>query len=108
MQKERLEQLFDFLKNVPNDSFLKFAIALEYIKKDNDEKALEYFLNIVQNDPNYIGVYYHLGKLYERIGKNQDAEKIYQSGMQITKQKNELHTYSELQEAYNQLKDYTG
>lgn len=105
MQKERLEQLNEFLKNNTNDSFIKFAIALEYIKKNDDRKALEYFSDILNNDPDYVGTYYHLGKLYERLGEKENAIKSYEAGMNVTKEKNEQHAFSELQEALNQLVD---
>ena len=103
MQKERLEQLFEFLNQNPNDSFVKFAIALEYIKRNDDAKAQEYFSDIVKNDSGYVGTYYHLGKLQERIGQNENAIKTYESGMKIAQQKNDTHAFSELRQALDEL-----
>lgn len=103
MQRERLEQLFDFLKKNPDDSFIRFAIALEYIKRKEDQKALEYFIELLQNNPDYSATYYHLGKLYERIGQKKNAEDIYQEGVKKTQAKGDQHSYSELQQALRLL-----
>ena len=41
MKSNRLNQLLDFLAASPNDGFILFAIAKEYEKYDDKEKALE-------------------------------------------------------------------
>ncbi|GAB5410741.1 MAG: hypothetical protein BalsKO_31060 [Balneolaceae bacterium] len=45
------------IKENPNDSFSKFALALELLNIDQTAKARVLFENIVNNDPNYVGVY---------------------------------------------------
>ena len=98
----RMEQLMKFLEENPNDSFVKFALSLEYINLGDDDSGLRYFKEILEYDPGYTGTYYHLGKLYERRNEKELAEKTYKEGMNRTQGK-ELHTYSELQQAMNQL-----
>ena len=66
------------LKENPKDSFLCHALALEYIKIGNDGDARRLFESIVENEPNYIGTYYHLAKLLERIGETDAAIKVYE------------------------------
>jgi Tfp pilus assembly protein PilF len=102
MNQSRIEQLFKFLETNPNDSFVKFALALEYISESDDERALKYFTEIQQYDPDYTGVYYHLGKLHERQKEKKLAEEAYREGMKRTIGKDQK-TYHELQEAMNQL-----
>ena len=36
---ERIEQLRKFLRDTPNDSFLKHALALEHVKLGDNETA---------------------------------------------------------------------
>ena len=57
----------EFMKEKPGDSFVKHALALEYIKLGNDVEAGKLFITLLENDPGYIGSYYHLGKLRSRI-----------------------------------------
>ncbi|ATL49896.1 hypothetical protein COR50_15225 [Chitinophaga caeni] len=100
---ERIDKLKAFLAESPKDSFLKHALALEYIKLDDDGAAHVLFDEILAEDPTYVGSYYHLGKLLERQGKNEDAISIYEKGMQIAKEQKEMHTYNELLAAYEDL-----
>ncbi len=100
---ERIEKLKAFLKESPKDCFLNHALALEYIKIGHDLEARERFEMNIHNDPNYIATYYHLGKLLERAGQNPEAMAIYEKGMQAAKAAGDMHTYSELQGAYEEL-----
>jgi Tfp pilus assembly protein PilF len=99
----RIEQLESFLQQQPNDEFLQHALALEYIKLNNDTKAEQIFVNLLQHNPNYVGSYYHLAKLYERISNEPKAIETYEIGMQIAKAQNEKHAYGELRGAYEEL-----
>ena len=48
---ERIEKLKEFLQANPTDSFLQHALALEYIKKGNDEDARRLFEEILNREP---------------------------------------------------------
>ena len=99
MAADRLQQLLSFLENAPKDSFLLFALAKEYESNGNPEKALNYYLQIVDYDPEYVGTYYHLGKLYEKKEAYQEAFSTYKQGMEIAKKIGDKHALSELAEA---------
>src|ERR1700724_482638 len=100
MQISRLEKLLEFLKNEPDDPFLKYALATEYVRLNQVDKALEYYENLVNKHPNYSGTYYHLGKLYETLNRKQDALNTYETGMKITREQRDNHAFSELQAVY--------
>ncbi|MBE9583743.1 tetratricopeptide repeat protein [Mucilaginibacter sp. JRF] len=102
MEASRLEKLLEFIKNEPNDEFLKYALATEYLRLNDTEKALAYYEDLTTNHPGYTGTYYHLGKLYEALNRKDDAIETYQTGMRITREKRDNHAYSELQAAYSQ------
>lgn len=102
---DRVGKLKEFLQASPDDSFLQHALALEYIKADKDEDARQLFENILQNDPGYIGSYYHLGKLLERNNETGEALKIYEAGMAAAKQAADQHAYNELQAAFDNLNE---
>jgi len=103
MSLDRIEKLKSFLKENPKDCFLNHALALEYIKAEDDVTAKQYFDINMENDPNYIATYYHLGKLLERTGQRDEAVSIYEKGMAVAKKVNDNHTYNELQSAYEDL-----
>jgi Tfp pilus assembly protein PilF len=99
----RIEKLKEYLTKSPNDSFLQHALALEYIKLEDDGSAKVLFESVLQSDPAYTGSYYHLGKLLERTGEAEEAVKVYLKGMEVCKQAGDNHAYNELQAAYEDL-----
>lgn len=102
-QQSKIKQLARQIKNNPSDSFSKFALALEFRKEGEFKKARILFEDILSSDPEYVGVYYHLGKLYEALDHLKDAKKLYQKGIEVASRKNEQRTEKEIREALQQL-----
>lgn len=100
---QNIKRLAKLLKDTPDDSFTKFALALELLKLNEVTKARVLFESILQNDPEYLGVYYHLGKLYESTGNAQQAMQLYNTGIEVATRQNENRTKLELQNALDIL-----
>lgn len=100
---DRISKLKTFLESSPEDSFLKHALALEYIKLNDDAAARRLFEEVLEHEPGYVGSYYHLGKLLERAGEQDLAGSIYEKGMAVAKTAKDMHAYNELQAAYEDL-----
>jgi Tfp pilus assembly protein PilF len=100
---ERIDRLKEFLKSNPTDSFLQHALALEHIKSGDDVEARRLFEEVLTREPQYVGSYYQLAKLLERIGENDAAITWYEKGMTAAKQEGDKHAYNELQAAYDEL-----
>ena len=92
----RLQLLLDLLAESPNDSFTLFALAKEYEKAVNYDEALRYYLQLRTLDPNYVGLYYHLGKLYELKDDFDMAINTYREGCEVAKAAGDRHALSEL------------
>ncbi len=105
MAVNRLERLLEFFEHEPNDPFLKYALATEYLRLDNPEKALWFYLDLVDQHPDYIGTYYHLGKLYEQMQKQKEALNIYEQGISVAKKIKDQHALNELLGVFNSLQD---
>lgn len=99
----RIKQLEEFLEKEPHDSFLNYALAIEYIGQENYAKAKTIFKDLVERDPDYTATYYHLGKLYQREKNLKKAEEVYQEGIRLTRLKREQHKLAELQTALNNM-----
>lgn len=99
----RINRIQEMLAANPKDLFLRHALALEWIKIGNEVDAKDLFEAILTEDPTYIGSYYHLAKLLERIGERDAAIQWYEKGMEAAKTAKDQHSYNELQSAYEDL-----
>jgi Tfp pilus assembly protein PilF len=100
---DRIAKLREFLQANPTDSFVKHALALEYIKTGDDVTARGIFEEILTQDPGYVGSYYHLAKLLERTGDTNGAIAWYEKGMEAAKKAGDHHALGELRSAYEEL-----
>ena len=105
MATSRIQQLFDFLKGDPTDAFTLYSLAYEFLKEGHIQKAIEYFSTLRQHHPDYVGLYYHLGKAYQTLELYDKAEEAFQVGIEIAKEKEDAHSLEELNRAVQQLND---
>ncbi len=96
---QRLHQLQTLLTDSPDDEFLLFAIAKEYENLGDNALALQYYLSLKQLSPNYIGLYYHLGKLQEQLDQPTQALATYADGVARAHALDDQHARAELQSA---------
>jgi len=95
----KIQQLHEFLKENPKDTFLRYALALEYVKVNELAMAKIAFEELILQDPDYLPTYYQYGNLLAEIGQLEPAEVIYKKGMEIATSQNKLKTRQELERA---------
>lgn len=100
---QRIETLKQFLVDDPEDAFVTFALAKEYEKLGTPKKALDTYLKLKEMDDMYIGLYYHLGKLYEELDEPTLAILAYDEGIGVAKKLADFHALSELHNAKTNL-----
>ena len=106
MTQDRLALLLAFYEQDPDDAFTRFAIAKEYLKRDAPEQALAFYEKLIADQPEYTGTYYHLGKLYETLGRKDEAVATYQQGIEAARRQRNLKDLSELQDALMQAQGF--
>ena len=104
MNQHRIEQLKQMLDEEPNEPFLLYALAMEYNNAQDHELALNYYEKLITHHRQYVGTYYHLAKLYERLEMTDKAKNCYEQGMGIARQMGDQHAFSELNSAYNSFR----
>lgn len=96
---DRLAVLQEYLKEDPDDAFTRFALAQELRARGQLDAAVQTFEGLVAAQPDYVGTYYHLGKLFEELGRTEDAILAYRAGIEHAAAANDLHARAELQSA---------
>jgi tetratricopeptide (TPR) repeat protein len=101
----RLQYLTQLLESSPNDPFLLFAIAKEYEKNSDDASALLWYERLKNTRPDYVGLYYHLGKLFERLGNHPAAISVYKTGADVARSAKDNHALAEINGALMEIDD---
>ncbi len=100
---DRLSQINALLEEDPNQAFLHFAKAKELEKFGHLTEAKLSYEHLHKNHSDYVGNYYHFGKLLEELGEDQRALEIYNQGIEECRKQNDLHALSELQNVKTNL-----
>lgn len=104
MNNNRLAFLLQFFEEDPNDPFNAYALAMEYQQSDVT-KAAHYFQLLLEKHPDYLPTYYHAAALFAELEYLEQAELVYQKGMQLALSQQNTKTYQELQRAYRSFQD---
>lgn len=99
----RLEQMLAFLEQDPNDSFSRYAVALEYMGIKDYPTARKYLTELRERDPGYVATYYQLGQVCTALEDWDGAEEAYTAGTTVARGAGDLHAVSELQAALDEL-----
>jgi tetratricopeptide (TPR) repeat protein len=102
---ERFIQLQQMLKDEPNDLFLNYSIAMEYLSAGDIQKAIKAFQRTLQLKPDYIPAFYQLGKAYESISEMEKALSYYRQGLDLARLQKNNKSVNEFGEAIFMLED---
>ena len=100
---DKIPALLQFLEEDPNDSFSRYALALEYVKAGRDDLAIIQFDHLNREHPEYLANYYQYGKLLVRQGEAEQAGAIFKNGIEVAKKSGDRHTFNELAGALEEL-----
>ena len=99
----RLESLLNLLKKEPEDSFLLYGVALEYMSANNFEDAEEYFKKLLTNDSGYVPAYMQYAQLKEKQNDMESTKDLYKKGIQIAKETGDKHAAKEMEDFLDEL-----
>lgn len=100
---DRLKSLLDLYDKDPNDSFVSYGIALEYISQENYKEAEKYLSSLIKNDPDYVPAYMQLAQIKEKLNNFDEAAEIYRKGIEAARNQGETHAANEMEGFLNEL-----
>jgi tetratricopeptide (TPR) repeat protein len=103
MEHKRLEKLRQFLEANPNDCFVRYGLAQEYVKAGQLDDAIAEYSRIFEINPDYQAAYYHAGQAYQKLGKTAQARATFERGIETSMRTGDLHARSELEAALAEL-----
>lgn len=101
----RKEMIFDMLLKEPEDVFLNYALAMEYIASSDFKSAEAQLRKTLSINPEYLPCFYQLGQLNEKLEHNETAISFYKQGLELAKKQGNRKAMGELNEALWMLED---
>ena len=96
---DRVKKLLELIEEDPKEAFNYYALALEYRKLDQAEKAENKFSFLVEFHPDFLATYYHYADLLVYTEEFEKAMQLYEQGIKKAQEQNDQHTLSELKNA---------
>jgi tetratricopeptide (TPR) repeat protein len=105
LTQTRLESLKQLLVEDPNDSFTRYAIALEYNWLGEPETAINFLREVIDRDATYLPAYHQLGQICIRLNRTEEAKQIYKKGIELAQATGDTHAKEEMTEELEELED---
>ncbi len=103
MDKNRVEFLKGALEANPDDTFARYALALELSTSDQPTDAWPHFEYLLNHHPDYSATYFQAGKFLAQQNRRYEARRIFAEGVEVAQRQGNRHAESELQEALDSL-----
>jgi tetratricopeptide (TPR) repeat protein len=102
---ERFIRIQKMLEEEPDDLFLNYSLAIEYISSGQVEEAVQSFLKVISLKTDYVPSYYQLGKIYEGNSENEKALQYFRKGLEFARAQKNNKAINEFGEAIFMLED---
>ncbi len=99
----RREALLDFYKKDPNDPFVLYGLALEYMSENNLQKAEEFFKELLRINPGYVAGYFQYAQLMEKESKINEAKELYKRGIEEAIESGDKKAVKEMEDFLEEL-----
>ena len=97
MTKSRKDQIEAMLADDPNDPFLRYGLAMEYVSAGDLGTAVRLFQELIQVAPDYVPAYVQAGQLCARLGRENEAKAIFGAGIDTARKQGDHHAAGEME-----------
>jgi thioredoxin-like negative regulator of GroEL len=94
-RRARIEQM---LAADPNDTELRYMLAMEYVSAGDDSGAVRCFQDLQARSPDYAPGYHQAARALIRLNRVSEAKAVLRQGIPAATRKNDLHAAGEMQE----------
>jgi len=104
MEKTRAQLLEETLSSSPDNTFARYALAMELSNSSQPASAWSHFEYLLAHHPEYAAAYYQAGKFLAKQNRLDEAKRVFAKGIEVTGRQGNLHAQSELQAALDELR----
>jgi cytochrome c-type biogenesis protein CcmH/NrfG len=95
--KSRKEQIEAMLADDPNDPFLRYGLAMEYVSQGDQAQAVRCFRELLAVAPDYVPAYLQAGQALLRLNQPAEAREVWSCGVAVARSKGDQHAADEMQ-----------
>jgi len=99
-RREKLEAL---LSESPEDTFLRYALALAFASEGNHDQARLRLEALLEDDSHYIPAYFQLAQIHVQLGRPDEARPVLVRGIEMARRAGDAHAESEMAGFLEQL-----
>jgi Tfp pilus assembly protein PilF len=103
-EKSRLEQFKEFVEMDPNDTFSRYALAMEYMSIQNFDDAIHHFCEVLKMDSSYSAAYFQAAIASRKSGAVDQAEDFLNQGIAAAEKKGDWHARDEMKAMLQDMK----
>jgi Tfp pilus assembly protein PilF len=92
----RREKLEAMLAESPEDTFLRYALALACVAEGNRAGARDQLSGLIDDDPHYVPAYLQLAQLQLEMGEPALARPVLTRGIEMARQAGDSHAEGEM------------
>ena len=96
MTKTRKQQLEEMLADDPNDSFLRYGLAMEHVSAGEDTPAAEQLCALAAADPSYIPAFMQGGQALLRLNRVAECAALWLRGIEQAQRQGNAHAAEEM------------
>ena len=94
--KTRKQQLEELLELDPDDSFVRYGLAMEHASAGQDDEAVKFLDELLRRDPGYVPAYLQAGRALIRVGDDERARDVLRRGIVVAQRAGEDHAAGEM------------
>jgi predicted Zn-dependent protease len=94
----RLEKLQTMLAEDPNDTFLRYAVAMELRSNDQFTESEAGFRGLMESEPPYVPAFFMLGQMLAGEDRVNEAREVIRNGIEQARLQNDHHAAGEMSE----------
>lgn len=99
----RKEQIEEMLRETPDDTELRYMLAMEHASAGDDVGAVAVFRELIARSPDYPPAYHMGGRTLQRLGRIDEARALLQQGIPAALKAGNQHAAGEMQELLDNL-----
>ena len=104
MTTSLIDKIQAMLLNDPRDCFLRYTLAMEYRKQDENEKSLALLTELANNEvPRYVAAFFMAAQQLVELERLEEARTILRDGIDTARSQGNQHAAAEMSELLSEI-----